>query len=41
MKVFAGILVVIGIGLSVWLAVEYIIDELFNINDLKDDDYGC
>ena len=41
MNVFMGIMSVIVVGLVVWAIVEYVVDGIFNINDLKDDDYGC
>jgi hypothetical protein len=41
MKVFAGMLLIAGIGIGVWFFVEYIVDKLFDNNDLGDSDYGC
>jgi hypothetical protein len=41
MKVFAGMLLIAGIGIGVWLFVEYVVDKLFDNNDLGDSDYGC
>jgi hypothetical protein len=42
--IFIGILVVFGIGLlllGVLVLVEHVVDKLFHVTDLKDEDYGC
>jgi len=41
MDVLIGIISVIAIGLGVWAIVEYVVDGIFHVSDLKDDDYGC
>lgn len=41
MKVLAGMFLIGCIGVGLWLAFEYIIDKLFDNNDLGDSDYGC
>jgi hypothetical protein len=41
MKVFAGMLLIAGIGIGVWLLIEYVVDKMFDKDDLGDSDYGC
>jgi hypothetical protein len=42
--IFVGLIVVFGIGLlllGVLVLVEHVVDKLFHVTDLKDEDYGC
>jgi hypothetical protein len=41
MKVFAGMLLIAAIGIGVWLLIEYVVDKMFDKDDLGDSDYGC
>lgn len=41
MKVLGGMLLIGLIGLGLWLFIEYIVDKMFDNNDLGDSDYGC
>lgn len=40
-KVFAGMLLIAGIGICLWLLIEHVTDKMFDKDDLGDSDYGC
>jgi hypothetical protein len=42
--IFVGLIVVFGICLlllGALVLVEHVVDKLFHVTDLKDEDYGC